>query len=136
MPFDGEYVSNQEKFDRELLMQWFNQPTFVMMYKRASRYLPEIERELSAAGLPADLKYLAMAESSLRNVSYSPAGAAGLWQFMPDTARHYGLRVDEFVDERLDFKKATQAAISYFKDLHSIFKKWTLVAAAYNRGEN
>jgi membrane-bound lytic murein transglycosylase D len=136
MPFNNSYITNQEKFDRELLMQRFNQPTFVMMYKRASRYLPEIESALKKAGVPDDFKYMAMAESSLRNVSYSSAGAAGLRQFMPDTAKKYGLRVDQYVDERLDFTKATQAAAAYLKDLHTIFGNWTLVAAAYNRGEN
>jgi len=72
----------------------------------------------------------------LRNVAVSTAGAAGIWQFMPDTARRYGLLVDEYIDERLDFKKSTDAAMRYLNDLHDIFGNWTLVAAAYNRGEN
>ena len=69
----------------------------------------------------------------MRNVAVSTAGAAGIWQFMPDTARRYGLRVDDAIDERLDFVKATDAAMRYLNNLHTIFGDWTLVAAAYNR---
>lgn len=66
----------------------------------------------------------------------SSAGAAGIWQFMPDTARRYGLQVDDYIDERMDFVKSTDAAMRYLRDLYDIFGSWTLAAAAYNRGEN
>lgn len=72
----------------------------------------------------------------MRNVAVSTAGAAGIWQFMPDTARRYGLVVDDYIDERLDFAKSTDAAMRYLVDLHDIFGNWTLAAAGYNRGEN
>ncbi|NOZ44789.1 MAG: lytic transglycosylase domain-containing protein [bacterium] len=99
-------------------------------------YLPYISKKLAQAHIPDDFKYLAIAESALRNVSYSNVGAAGIWQFMPDTARRYGLRVDDEVDERLDFPKATDAAIRYIQALYDDLQDRTLVAAAYNRGEN
>jgi soluble lytic murein transglycosylase-like protein len=80
--------------------------------------------------------YLPVIESALRNVSYSSAGAAGIWQFMPATAERYGLLVNDSIDERLDFEKSTEAAIVYLQDLYERFGNRTLVAAAYNRGEN
>ncbi len=86
--------------------------------------------------MPDDFKYLAIAESALINTAVSSASAGGIWQFIPETARRYGLRVDEFVDERFHFEKATDAAIAYLSDLHQKFDDWTLAAAAYNRGEN
>ncbi len=95
-----------------------------------------IEKSLKKAGLPDDLKYIPVIESALRDNVSSSAGAAGLWQFMPDTAKRYGLVVNEFVDERFDVAKSTAAAMLYFKDLGKQFDKRTLVAAAYNRGEN
>lgn len=136
VPFWWKYAFNQEKFDRELFMLWFSQANVVMIHKREPWYLPTIVAELKKAGIPEDFKYLPVIESSLRNVSYSTAWAAGLWQFMPATARKYWLIVDEMVDERLNVLKATDAAIAYLKDLYTIFGNWTLVAAAYNRWEN
>jgi len=72
----------------------------------------------------------------LRNDVVSSAGAAGIWQFMPETAQDYGLIVNEFVDERYHFEKATDAAVTYISDLYKKFWDWTLVAASYNRGQN
>lgn len=133
IPLDGHYTPNQEKIDREIAITLLNAPQVVMIHKREPQYIPYIERELNRAGIPRDFVYLAIAESALRNTAVSTAGAAGIWQFMPDTARRYGLIVDEFVDERLHFVKATDAAIRYLEDLYAIFGNWTLVAAAYNR---
>ena len=92
-----------------------------MFHKREPQYLPYIEEELEKAGIPEDFKYLPIAESALRNVAYSHAGAAGIWQFMPATAERYGLLVNDDVDERLHLEKATDAAIEYLGDLYDRF---------------
>lgn len=84
--------------------------------------------------LPDELIYLAVAESGLANVT-SPKGAKGFWQFMPETAKNYGLEVTETVDERLDPLKSAEAACRYLRFLYSKFKSWSLAAAAYNMGE-
>lgn len=104
-----------------------------MYYRRIQSYYPTIEQRLKEASVPDDFKYLAAAESWLNVDISSGAGAAGLWQFMPDTARQYGLIVTDDVDERFHFEKSTDAAIKYLKKIHEDFSDWTLTAAAYNR---
>ncbi|MBN1605355.1 MAG: transglycosylase SLT domain-containing protein, partial [Polyangiaceae bacterium] len=102
--------------------------------KKSGRYTSTVKSMLVQAGLPTDLVWLSLIESGHNPTIRSPAGAAGLWQFMPDTAKIYGLTVDRWVDERLDPKRSTEAAIALLSDLHQRFGNWELAMAAYNMG--
>ncbi len=102
--------------------------------KKCGRYRAAIQAELAKAGLPTDLVWLSLIESSHNPTITSPAGATGLWQFMPETARTYGLTVDRWVDERLDPERSTEAATRFLADLYRRFGSWDLAMAAYNMG--
>lgn len=133
VPLDDPRV--WEMLDREFNITVWDRAQVFMYLKRAGRYFPFIERELARAGLPDDLKYLAVAESALLTHSRSPKGAQGPWQFMTPAARSNGLRRDGVVDERLNFPMATRAAIRNLKRLYDKFGSWSLAMAAYNTGE-
>lgn len=109
--------------------------SFRRYLERSARYLPLISDELTRAGLPQDLVYVAMVESGFRPDAVSHASAMGLWQFIAPTGRRYGLAVDWWIDERRDVHKSTRAAIAYMADLYEQFNSWYLVAASYNMGE-
>ena len=100
----------------------------------AQYYFPMIEEELLKAGLPVELRAMAIIESALQAKAVSRVGASGLWQFMPVTARAYGLEVNSMVDERFDPYKATVAACKYMKALYNMYNDWSLAIAAYNCG--
>ena len=109
-----------------------NQVAF--MLSACNFYMPIFEKALDAYDLPLELKYLPIIESALNPSAVSRAGAAGLWQFMLQTGKLYGLESNSLVDERRDPIKATWAAARYLKDLYAIYNDWNLVIAAYNCG--
>ena len=104
--------------------------------RRSGWYEAMIRTKLRERGMPQDLFYLAMIESGFHPQAYSRAKASGLWQFVAETGRRYGLRVDAVVDERNDPEKATDAALDYLQEMHDRFGSWYLAAAGYNTGEN
>lgn len=123
-----------ERFDREINGFTYLHSTTLLLIKRANRFFPIIEPILKENGVPDDFKYLAVIESNLDHRIVSPAGAAGLWQFMKNTAPSYGLEISSEVDERYHVEKATHAACQYLKDLYARFGSWSSVALAYNGG--
>jgi hypothetical protein len=130
-PLDKHYVL--ERLDRELLVNNFWHSNSILVLKRAAKYFPIIEPILQENGIPDDFKYLAVIESGLTQVT-SPVGAEGFWQFMPQTARDFGLEVNGDIDERLNLIKATESAAAYLTVAYAEFGNWTLAAAAYNAG--
>ena len=132
VPLNKTYV--RESLDREILVNTYWQSQTLLLIKRSHRYFPIIEPILKAEGIPDDFKYLALIESGLMPRVVSPAGAAGIWQFMPDAARDYGLEVNKEVDERYHVEKSTVAAGKYLKKAYEKYGSWALAAAAYNAG--
>ncbi len=122
-----------ERMDRELLVNTYWQSNGLLMFKRAQKYFPIIEPILKKNGIPDDFKYLAVIESGLSNV-VSPAGARGVWQIMPATARENGLEVNDNIDERYHLAKSTEIACKYLLKSKQQLGSWTLAAAAYNAG--
>lgn len=123
----------KERVDREFLVNTYWQSNGFLMFKRANKYFPIIEKILKEEKVPDDFKYLAVIESGLTN-AVSPAGARGFWQIMKTTGREFGLEVNNNVDERYHLEKATRVACKYLKDAKEKLGSWTLAAAAYNAG--
>mgnify|MGYP003665443175 CR=1 FL=1 len=123
----------KERLDRELIVNMNYHSYTTLAIKRANRSFPIIEPILKKNGVPDDFKYLAVIESGLVNV-VSKAGARGVWQFMPETAKDMGLEVSATVDERYHLAKSTQAACDFLLNAKAKFGSWTLAAASYNRG--
>lgn len=138
MIFFGEQIQLEdedirERLDREIITNVYFQSSTTFALKRANRFFPEIEKILSEENVPEDFKYLAVIESNLSEVT-SPAGANGFWQFMPYTAKEYGLVMNDEVDERMNLSKSTHAACAFIKNSHKIFGNWVNACASYNRG--
>lgn len=131
---DLDRIDMYERLDRELTAMTYTHGNTLLLIKRANRYFPEIIPILKKNGVPEDIIYLACIESTLNPRAYSAAKAAGLWQFIPSTAKQYGLEVNEYVDERYNTEKATVAACRYLKDALKKYGNWESVAASYNGG--
>jgi membrane-bound lytic murein transglycosylase D len=123
----------KERFDRELLINANLHSSTILIMKQANRAFPVIEPILKQYGVSDDFKYLAVIESALTN-AVSSAGARGVWQFMPDTAKEKGMEVNDEVDERYHLQKSTEAACKYLLRAKEKFGNWTLAAASYNGG--
>ncbi len=126
----------RERMDREITAFTYSHQLTLLMIKRANRYFPIVEPILKECGVPDDLKYLMVIESNLSPLARSSAGAAGMWQFMQETGRKYGLEVNANIDERYNIEKATRAACAYLKESYEKYGDWMTVAASYNAGQN
>jgi hypothetical protein len=135
IPMSWRDYINKQRFDKEFLISWSNLYQFYLYIKRYSLYVPYIEKKLKETWIPDDFKYLPIAESALREDIVSPAWAAWIWQFMPETAKRFWLIINNNIDERYNFKKSTDAALRYIDFLYWEFWDRTLTAAAYNRWE-
>lgn len=132
LPADDTKVKKQMK--RILAVYHYNNLQTTILHDKAEKWFPIIKPILESYNIPEDFKYMPLVESGLLSGT-SPKGASGHWQFMPQTARDFGLRVNATVDERHEMKKSTIAACKYLKFLYSEFDSWALAAAAYNGGE-
>lgn len=123
-----------ERLDREIHSNTYFHSNTILYFKRSNRWFPVIEPILAKNNIPDDFKYLALVESGLQNV-VSPMGATGYWQFLEETAKEYGLEVNDEVDERYHVEKATEAACQYLLESYERYNDWALVAASYNVGK-
>ncbi|MGC8865303.1 MAG: lytic transglycosylase domain-containing protein [Bacteroidales bacterium] len=131
VPLNLFYV--REALDRELTLNTYWHSQSIMLFKRAHRFFSVIEPILKKQGIPSDFKYLILVESGFLH-DVSPAGAAGYWQFLPETAKELGLEVNDKVDERYDLEKSTLAFCKFIKKAYEKYGSWTTAAAAFNGG--
>lgn len=123
----------KERLDKELIVNTFYHSSTIQAFKRANRYFPYLSEILMQEDIPDDMKFLCLIESNLTQ-AVSPSGAKGFWQFMPQTAKEFGLKINSEIDERLDVRKSTVAATKYLRGAFDEFKDWYLTAASYNYG--
>lgn len=123
-----------ERMDRELTQMVYSHSSTLLMLKRAHRFFPIMAPILRRYGVPDDLVYLACIESTLDQRALSGAKAGGLWQFMPATAKQYGLEVNDYVDERYHPERATAAAARYLRNAYERYGDWASAMASYNAG--
>lgn len=128
LPFNGTVKNYMVLYSEK------NQAKMRRMLSLAAYYFPMFEEILSKYDMPVELKYMAIIESALNPVARSRVGARGIWQFMYNTGKQYGLKINSFVDERLDVEKAADAAARYMMDSYNIFGDWALAISSYNCG--
>ena len=138
LTFAGERVPLEdpdvrERLDRELLINLYRHSNTILDMKLANRFFPEIEKVMIEEGVPTDFKYMPMIESDFRD-AYSTAGASGFWQFVPATAKQFGLEVNDKIDERYNVERSTRAACHYLKAAKERLGSWTAAAASYDFG--
>lgn len=124
-----------ERLDRELVVNTYWHSRTILILKEMKQVGNLMRPIMKRNGLPDDFIYLAVAESGLQNDVVSPSGATGIWQFLQASGKNYGLQIDDFVDERLNTEKSTEAACAYLKEAKEKFGSWTLAAASYNLGQ-
>lgn len=134
LDIEDSFFNNNEYKDFKTDYYTYKKEQLISILSNASYYFPLIQKILEKEGVPRELVYVAMAESAFKTRAYSSMKAVGIWQFMPYTAKIYGLRVDEYIDERRDPIKSTYAAIKYLKHAKKRFGKWYLAIMAYNCG--
>uniref|UniRef100_UPI00333E99F9 lytic transglycosylase domain-containing protein n=1 Tax=Flavobacterium sp. TaxID=239 RepID=UPI00333E99F9 len=131
-PFNIEYNPGLENIIKSFLKN--RKKHFERLMGVSQFYFPIFEEELAKNNIPLEIKYLAIVESALNPLAVSRVGATGLWQFMYQTGKQYGLSITTYVDERSDSMKASKAASQYMKNMYQIFGDWDLVLASYNSG--
>lgn len=132
LPYSSQVNPNAESYMQDYLNA--HSKSLLQMKNWGQPYFNLIDNILSQYGLPRELKYVAVIESNLKTGATSWVGAAGPWQFMPQTAREYGLVVNAYVDERRDYIKSTHAAARYLLNSYKVYHDWLLVLASYNGG--
>ena len=132
LPYSSQVNPNAESYMQDYLN--VHSKSLLQMKNWGQPYFNLIDNILSQYGLPRELKYVAVIESNLKTGATSWVGAAGPWQFMPATARQYGLVVNAYVDERRDYVKSTHAAARYLLNSYKVYHDWLLVLASYNGG--
>lgn len=135
--FCGQYIDLNSRERQRKLQRELNSLSKIssILLQRANFYFPIVEDILQKHQIPEDFKYLMVIESGMNPEARSNMGAVGLWQFMKGTAKDYGLRVDQKLDERFNIEKSTHAACRYLKDAHQKFGDWVATAQSYNIGQ-
>ncbi|MFV8377640.1 LysM peptidoglycan-binding domain-containing protein [Flavobacterium sp. LB3R33] len=131
-PFNIEYNQGLENIIKSFLKN--RKKSFERLMGTSEYYFPLFEEALAKQNVPLEIKYLAIVESALNPKAVSKMGATGLWQFMYQTGKQYGLKIDSYVDERSDPLRASEAAAQYMTNMYKIFGDWDLVLASYNSG--